>query len=206
MFALLLGAVLVAAGIHIARLAVRTTERMAEVALRWLLVGYCGIPMVAVSIFLLARPDGAAEILGFTPGNPFQAFLGWAYLGMSLIAAGALRYRGTYLVGPAVCWAVFFAGATAVHLGGAHGGATTHVEALRILATHGLISVLLAVALLAGASRPGGREAPRMERAASSAGALVRSVHIRPDADRGTGPPPTTAESLERRPESGRSS
>lgn len=149
MFLLLLGAVLVGAGIHIWRLRGRTRLRMGEVALRWLLVGYCGIPMVGVSVFVLVSPDRAAGILGFPAGNPFQTFLGWAYLGMSLIATGALRYRGAYLIAPAVCWAVFFAGATGIHLGEAHGGAASHTEVLHILATHGLISVLLAGALLA---------------------------------------------------------
>jgi hypothetical protein len=148
-FLLLLLAVLLAASIHVAMLKERTLPKGGELFLRYILVGYCGVPMVAVSVGVLVSPDRAADILGFPAGNPFQDFLGYAYLGMSLVAVLALRYRGTFLVGPAVGWTVFFAGATAVHLKTmGEGGRMTHGDALYIFAVHGLISVLLAVALV----------------------------------------------------------
>ena len=150
MFLLLLSAVLVAAAIHIARVGARRPQRLGEIALLYLLVGYCGVPMLALSVMNLVWPEHLAAHLGFTAGNPFQAFLGVAYLGMSLIAVLPLRYRGLFLIGPALVWTVFFAGATVVHLQdyGAR-GALTHQSALLIFATHGLISVLLVTALIA---------------------------------------------------------
>ena len=148
MFLYLLLALVVAWSIHVARIKDRTVRRVAEVGLLYILVGYCGIPMLAVSIGSLARPDRAAEILGFAAGNPFQDFVGWALLGMSVPAMLVLRYRGTFLIAPAICWAVFFAGATAVHLNDfGEKGVLTHGSLLHVFAGHGLISLLLVTAL-----------------------------------------------------------
>lgn len=150
MFLFLLAAVLVAASVRIARMRDRSSRRVGEVGLLYVLVGYCGLPMLAVSVGILVWPDRVADILDFPAGNPFQEFLGYAYLGMSILSVLALRYRGTFLIGPALCWAVFFAGATFVHLKDyGERGVLTHHGALAIFASHGLISVLLIVALLA---------------------------------------------------------
>ena len=93
-----------------------------------------------VSLINLSHGPLAAVTLGFPPDNPFQDFLGYAYLGMSVIALLALRYRGTYLVGPSLLWAIFFAGATLVHLGNSHsGGVLSHGSLLAIFLSHGLI-------------------------------------------------------------------
>jgi hypothetical protein len=148
MFTLLLAALLVAVAIHIARSEERTPRRIGELGLLYLLAGYCGVPMVAVSLITLVSPDHVTDFLGFEPGHPFQDFLGFAYLGMSLVATLALRYRGVFLVGPAVAWIVFFGGATWVHLKHFDGhGAPSHADIVHIFASHGLIAVLLAVAL-----------------------------------------------------------
>ena len=136
--------------IHVARMKERTLRRAAEVGLLYILVGYCGIPIVAVTIGSLVWPDRAAEILGFPTGNPFQHFVSYALLGMAVLSLLGLRYRGTFLIGPAACWAIFFAGATAVHLSDfGEKGALTHGSMLHVFASHGLISLLLAAALLA---------------------------------------------------------
>lgn len=148
MFLLLLAVVLIAAAVHVVRMPDRTTERASELVMRYLLVGYCGIPMVVVALLVLLHPHEAAEYLGFAEGSPFQAFMGWAYLGLSLSAALALVYRGMYLIGPAIGWIVFFAGATAIHLETGHHGSMSHAYVLHVLGTHGLISVLLATALV----------------------------------------------------------
>ena len=149
MFLLLLTLTLTGAAIHAARLEPRTAARVAEVVLRWVLVGYCGVPMVVVAVVTLLDPDRAAAVLGFAAGNPFEVFLGWAYLGMAVIAVLALRFSGVYLIGPAVVWAVFFVGATAVHHAQALSGGVSHGGLLWIFATHGLISVVLGGALVA---------------------------------------------------------
>ena len=85
-----------------------------------------------------------AHILGVEPDHPFALFLGWAYLGMAMVASLALRFRGAYLVAPAVLWAVFFAGATFVHVDQEVAMPNAgHLGLLQIFAAHGLISVLL---------------------------------------------------------------
>ena len=150
MFASILVLVLVAAAIHVARSGDRTPRRIGEIVLLYVLVGYCGIPMLAASGIGLLMPDRVAEWLGFPAGNPFQEFASYMYLAMALLAVLALRYRRTFLIAPAVCWAVFFAGATFAHLKdfGANGH-LTHGGVLAIFLSHGLISVLLVGALLA---------------------------------------------------------
>lgn len=142
-FVYLLALLLLAATVHAALLPERTARRVAEIGLLYLLVGYCGVPMLAVSLWALISPDHAAAGFGFPAGGPLLAFFGWAYLGMSLLSLLALRYRGAFLVAPVVVWAVYLGGATAVHLGESRG------RALEILASHGLIAAMLVVALLA---------------------------------------------------------
>ena len=150
MFILILILLAAAAAIHARFLPERTPNAVGELSLLYLLVGYCGFPTLIASVAALIWPDRAADMVGFPQGNPFQGFATYAFLAMSLMSILTLRYRGTALVGPAVCWAVLFAGATFVHIQASHaGGSMGHGGVLVIFATHGLISVLLLVALLA---------------------------------------------------------
>lgn len=142
-FVYLLALLLLAATVHAALLPTRTTSRVAEIGLLYLLVGYCGVPMLAASLWVLINPGHAAAGFGFTAGGPLLAFFGWAYLGMSLLSLLALRYRGAFLVAPVVVWAVYLGGATAVHM------QESPRRTLEIFASHGLVAALLAVALLA---------------------------------------------------------
>ena len=149
MFHLLLIGVTIAAAIHVVRLPERTSERVAELVLLYLLIGYCGVPMAVVSGISLIHGPLVADVLGFPAGSPFQDFAGYALLGMSVLSLLAVRYRGTYLVGPAVVWAIFLAGATLVHATDYDArGALSHGSLLAIFASHGLIAVLLVGALL----------------------------------------------------------
>jgi hypothetical protein len=141
-FVYLLALLLLAATVHAAVLRERTRGRVAELVLLYLLVGYCGVPMLAVSIWVLVSPEHAAAGFGFSAAGPLLAFFGWAYLGMSLLALLALRYRGTFLVAPVVVWTAYLGGATLVHLQGSPG------RAVEILASHGLIAILLVGALI----------------------------------------------------------
>ena len=69
---------------------------------------------------------------------------------MSLLSLLALKYRRSFVIGPAVCWAVYLGGANIVHLGdNGQRAAHTHGAALESFATHGLIAILLVVALVA---------------------------------------------------------
>ena len=147
MFFALLVLLLFAWAVHARRIPGRPGAR-GELLLRYVLIGYCGIPMVIVAILFLVHPHEGAEVLGLEPDHPFGLFLGWAYLGMALMAASALRFTGAYLVGPAITWSVFFAGATTVHLQ-MGGGATAmgHGELLMVLGAHALVSALLVAGL-----------------------------------------------------------
>jgi hypothetical protein len=148
-FFLLLLALLVATSVHALVTKQRAIRGIAQLALLYLLVGYCGIPMLAVSVWFLVNPAQASAMFGFSPG-PVLTFFGYAYLGMSLISVLALRYRGRFLIAPAVCWAVYLGGATLVHFHENVGGAGhMHGGALEIFASHGLIAVLLVICLLA---------------------------------------------------------
>src|SRR5260221_13411309 len=90
-FVFLLGLILVAAVAHGVMARPRSRERMAELVLIYLLVGYCGLPMLGVSLWVLVSPDRAAAAFGFTAG-PIVSFFGWAYLGMSAVALLAPKY------------------------------------------------------------------------------------------------------------------
>lgn len=145
MFLLLLALLLAAAAVHVARTAERTARRTGELVLLYLLVGYCGVPMLILSLVGLAAPEQAVELFGI-PGRNTQGLVALATLGLSLVAVMALRYRGTYLIGPAVAWAVALGGGTFFHLH--EGPAQSHGGALVIFATHGLIALVLLGALL----------------------------------------------------------
>lgn len=149
MFEILLLVLLLLAGIHASRLNPRTTQRMGEVFLLYILVGYCGLPMLMVGTFVLVKPVLAARMLGFPAGGAFEEFAGLCLVAMSLLPLLALRYRGSFLIAPAVCWAVYFAGATVIHVKNLEHGRLTHGGLLDILATHGLIAIIIVCALLA---------------------------------------------------------
>ena len=157
MFFYLLIGTLVLGSIHGFRLKERTVTRVAETVLIYLLVGYCGLAMLAVSIGLLAAPERMAMMLPVGPPTPLVAFFGWAYLSMSVLSLLTLRYRGNFLVAPAICWSIYMAGATLVHLSGADiHGSSGHAAVLSVLATHGLVAVLLVTLLiLSGSWRAG---------------------------------------------------
>lgn len=145
-FLYLLLLLLVAGGVHIALLRPRSVKRAGEVSLLYLLIGYCGVPQVALAIWSLTNPDRVATILGFPTGNPFQTFLAVAFLGMGLIAVLTAFYGGSFRAAAAIVWAVFFAGANFIHTGQ---GSHSHAAAFHIFLTHLLIALLLAGALLA---------------------------------------------------------
>lgn len=147
MFVLVLLIVLLAACARIALSKPRSVKRAGEIVLLYLVVGYCGIPMLPISIWCLAKPDALASAFGFPAGNPFQLFFGFAYLGMSILSLMSLVYRRSFLIAPAICWAVFFAGATYIHLKDVTN--VSHGGMIEIFLSHGFISLLLIIALLA---------------------------------------------------------
>ena len=147
MFLAILAVVLLAVTIHAVRTAHGTSRRSGELALVYLLVGYCGLPMLLLAVAGLVSPEWSSRVFGI-PGGNVQGAVALVTLGMALAAVLALRYRGTYLIGPAVAWAVYLGGGTFVHLHGGFGDLDPH-HLLYIFATHGLVALILVGALLA---------------------------------------------------------
>jgi hypothetical protein len=146
-FYLLLG-LLVGAAIHIARQRDRSVRRIGELGLLWVLVGYCGWAMLSHTLESLILPSMIARYHGFAEGGVWQTFTAVALLAMSVSAVIAPWYRGTYLIGPTLSWAIYFAGATVVHLqDDAASGPVAVGTVVGIFTTHGLIAVLLLVFL-----------------------------------------------------------
>jgi hypothetical protein len=148
MFLYLLLLLLVGFGVHLIRETDRSRQRGAELLLRWVLVGYCGLPMVIVSVWLLVDPAPVLARFGFEAAGPLVAFFGWAYLGMALAGVAAAFGAPASLLGPAIVWSVFFLGATGIHLHAGHGGG--HGSMVHILGSHLFISALLWTGLAAG--------------------------------------------------------
>ena len=158
MFHFLLFVVIGAAAIHVLASSSRDRQRVGELLLLYVLVGYCGGPGLILTGVNLMFPAEVATALGFPVGNPFQQFVGAAYLGMSIVALLALRYRGDYLVAPTLVWATFFGYATFIHsFDFAAEGRLSHGMMLVIFVSHGLVSVVLLAALwMSGAGRRSG--------------------------------------------------
>lgn len=158
MFHFILLLVLAGATVQILRQTARSAAGAAEIILRWVLVGYCGVPMAAYMTYGLVHPVEIARMTGFDSGSPFQTFVMWALLGMAISAVLAIRGNPLLTVGPAISWAVFFVGATFIHLRQySEAGALSHHALLIILVTHGLISlILLSTLWLSGAWREPG--------------------------------------------------
>jgi hypothetical protein len=148
-FVILILGLVVAAAVHFALQHEKTVARFGELGLLWVMVGYCGLAMLAHAGESLLAPQAVAAMHGFPDGGIWQAFTTWALLGMAGSAAIAPWYRGTYLIGPAVSWAVYFAGATAVHIQDeAAAGPVSGAALLGIFLTHGLVAVLLLLFLV----------------------------------------------------------
>jgi uncharacterized protein DUF6790 len=148
-FTYLLIGLLVGAGIHVAAQSDRSVRRIGEIGLLWVLVGYCGWAMLVHSAEGLLQPMVVADFHGFPEGGIYQTFTSLALLAMAASAVLAPWYRGSYWIGPALSWAIYFGGATLVHLQEeAASGPIPARTVAAIFTTHGLIGVLLVVFLL----------------------------------------------------------
>jgi len=153
MFLLLFVGFLAAGWIHARKTGPRTRQRFAELLLVYPLVGYFGLLMLGVAVYGLAAPERFVASHGWrvSADNPFQQFFGVAYGAMAIVAILTIWLRGLYLVAPAVCWSIFFLGATYIHVAdfAARGRAITFPLVLHVFATHGLMSVVLLGLLVA---------------------------------------------------------
>lgn len=145
MFIVLLLALVVAAFVHARIRGPRTAERVAELVVVYVLVGYCGVPQLAIGLSMVGSSDLVAHLARVAEPGELLPWLSWLYAGSGLIAALAFRLRGDYLLGPVLLWSIFFAGATYAHFHTelAHDRTPTLSGALWIAASHGLVSVVL---------------------------------------------------------------
>ncbi len=129
--------------VHGARANLKLEGRL-ELVLVYLLAGYHGFIRRGVALYLLIASDRGAAMVGAPPGNPFQEFFGFAYLGMAAASILTIWLRGRYLVGPVVYWSLYFFGATYVHIAEfSADGRLTLVAILKILLSHALVPCLM---------------------------------------------------------------
>lgn len=145
MFLVLLAMLVVAAFLHARFRGPPTTARVAELVVVYVLVGYCGLPQLALGLSLLFSADLVAHLSRVTDPGELLPWIAWLYAGSGLIAALAYRLRGDYLLAPVLLWSIFFAGATWAHFHteSVHGRTPGLHGALWIVASHGLVSVVL---------------------------------------------------------------
>jgi hypothetical protein len=127
----------------------RTARRGGELVLLYVLVGYCGVPMVVVGLGAFFGFDvRGGELRLVEDADDFLRFTGIALAGMGVASVLGLYYRGTYLAGQAIAWAIYWFGATAVHLWSASESLNMgHGNIAMIVVAHGLVGLVLLVAL-----------------------------------------------------------
>ncbi len=152
MFLLLFIGFLAAGCLHALKTGPRSRQRFVELMLVYASVGYFGVLMCVVAIYMLLAPEQFAASHGWSVStdNPFQQFLAMTYGAMAITAILAIWLRGRYLIAPALCWSIFFLGATYLHIVdfAARGREITVGLFLHVFSTHGLMA-LIVIALLA---------------------------------------------------------
>lgn len=142
---------IVAAFVHARLTQPRTRERLAELCLVYLLACVCGILQIAFGFAILFAGDQVAAHMHVPPGNPEQVWMAFLVLGMGVIGTLAIWLRGSYLIAPAIGWAIFFAGATYAHINASAiaGHPPTLSSLSGIFLTHTLTAFLLTYLLWA---------------------------------------------------------
>lgn len=125
-----------------------TLRQRVELVLVYLVAGYLGLIQAVVALFVLFVPERAAGMLGAEPGNPFQQFLGVAYLSLAVVAILAAFLRGAYLVAPVVGWSVYFFLATFAHLFQYHGAGDLSAHSSIVVVLEHAVAPAAALALL----------------------------------------------------------
>ncbi len=149
MFTLLLFLMIVAGLLHARATGASAPAGGAEHVLVYVLVGYCGIAQLIVGAAAFLSPALIAHLARVGDVGEMLPWMGSMYVGAAIAGLLAIRFRGDYLIGPAIVWATFFAGATWAHLHteAVHGrGPDVHMSAW-IFASHGLVSIVLLGAL-----------------------------------------------------------
>jgi hypothetical protein len=108
----------VAALVHlrVTRSTPRTTKRVVEVLLLYVLCVAWGFGSALLALGHIVTPEAIAAASGWPPGGPFQVMLGFAGLGLALLGMLSVWLRGSFWVAPAVGWSVLHFGAAYVDI------------------------------------------------------------------------------------------
>lgn len=143
MFLLIALLLAVVALVHSARAGHDIDGRL-ELVLVYLLAGYHGVIMLAVSTIIFFAPERGAAMVSADPGNPFQLFFGFAYLAMSVTAILTIWWRGRHLDAQVILWSIYFFGATWIHAKTfADADALTPWWLFRIVLSHALLPAVM---------------------------------------------------------------
>ncbi len=93
----------------------RSGLRVVEVFLLYFLSVQWGFGGIATALPHIRTPDYVAGYIGWQKGSPFQVELGFAALGLSVIATLCIWIRGVFWWAPAIGFSVFLYGAAYVH-------------------------------------------------------------------------------------------
>ncbi len=112
----ILAALLIGATIHsvVASRAGRT-GRSVELFLVYLLAGYYGVAMALAGVVQLLNPEAIARLKGWPSSPPTQTLYAFALFGLAASAVLCMRWRGRYLVAPAISGSVLLLGGAYVH-------------------------------------------------------------------------------------------
>lgn len=109
------GLALISILIHLSRVKKRTTPKVIEVILLWLLVWNIGVQGVFAGLFQVLTPDQIARDIGWPIGSPFEFELGMSNIGIGIAALMGLFWRGKYWLGPILINTIFIYGAAYGH-------------------------------------------------------------------------------------------
>lgn len=111
-----LGLAIVSAIIHLTRVKKRTTPKIIEVVLLWLMVWCIGVQGIFAATFQILTPDKIAQDIGWPTGSPFEFEVAVGNLGMGVAGILALVWRGKYWLGPIITYLIFIYGAAYGHI------------------------------------------------------------------------------------------
>ena len=108
---------LIAAAVHTRVDARRPGPRRgaSELFLVYMLAGYYGVGMLLSAFVHLTNPRGIADLKAWPASEPFQALYAFALLGLAASAFLGVRWRGRYLLGPAIAGSVLLLGGAYIH-------------------------------------------------------------------------------------------
>jgi uncharacterized protein DUF6790 len=112
----MLSIALLAIIIHISLMKQRSTKKIIEVVLLYLLVIGVGAGALFAGLMHVFDGPATAKMIGWAPGSPFQYEVGVADLAFGLICVLCLFFRGSFWLAAIIANSVFLLGAMAGHV------------------------------------------------------------------------------------------